>query len=44
MNWSGPASNSQTRGGGKSDSKISIAMMIEPGPKTYKIALNADDL
>jgi hypothetical protein len=26
------------------DSKIGTAMMIEPGPKTYKIACNADDL
>jgi hypothetical protein len=43
MNWSGLASKSQTRGGGKSDSKISIAMMVQPGPKTNKIALNADD-
>jgi hypothetical protein len=42
MIWSGPTTNSQTRGGGMLDSKISIAMMIEHGPETYKIALNSD--
>ena len=42
MNWSGPASNAQTSRG-KLDLKISIAMMIEPGPKTYNIARNAND-
>jgi len=43
MKWSVPDSNSRTRGGGRLDSKISKVMMIEPGQKTYKIALNADD-
>jgi hypothetical protein len=39
---SNPASTSRTRKGA-STANISIAMMIEPGPKTYKAAMEAED-
>jgi hypothetical protein len=42
----GPASRTRSGGRGPSSSssaKVSIAMMIEPGPKNYRAALNADD-
>jgi len=42
LNDTNPASTSQTRMGA-STANISVAMMIEPGPKTYKAAMEAED-